>query len=329
MKRFQELDSLRGIACLLVLLFHYTNRYSEIFNTNITSSLINFKYGGLGVDLFFIISGFVIFLTIKNTTKPLDFVFKRFSRLYPTFWVCMFITFFIVKSSDLIDYHRSFSDLLINLTMIPDIFGVKRIDGVYWSLLPELAFYLLMLIMILTKKLKNINIICYIWLIVIILNSFQDVMPIRVLLNLRFGHLFIIGISFYKIKSGDSNWQNHLLILFSYLTSFTITDSIEKQIILLGFIVVFYLFVYNKLKWIKIKPLILVGKVSYALYLIHQFIGYIIISELIKIGIENNILLILVPTTIVLVMSYIITFYIEKPIQLFLRKTWSNLYTKI
>ena len=329
MQRLKELDSLRGIACLFVLLFHYTTRYSEIFNISITSSLINFKYGGLGVDLFFIISGFVILLTIKKTTSPVEFAFKRFSRLYPTFWVCMFITFFIVKSSDLIDYHRSFSDLLINLTMIPDIFGVKRIDGVYWSLLPELAFYLLMLIMILTKKIKNINIICYIWLIVIILNSFQDVMPIRVLLNLRFGYLFIIGISFYKIKAEDSNWQNHLLILFSYLTSFTITDSIEKQIILLGFIVVFYLFVYNKLKWIKIKPLILVGKVSYALYLIHQFIGYIIISELLKNGIENRILLILVPTTIVLVMSYIITFYIEKPIQLFLRKTWSNLYTKI
>ena len=178
--------------------------------------------------------------------------------------------------------------------------------------------------LVLIKKLERIDVICFIWLVIIYLNSFQDIMPIRILFNLRFGHLFIIGISFYKIKSGESNWWNHLLILLSYLVSFAITDSIPKHIILLGFIAVFYLFVNDKLKWIKLKPLIILGEISYALYLIHQFIGYFIIYELIKLGIKNNILLILIPTTVTLILSYIITYYIEKPIQLFLRNTWNK-----
>lgn len=328
MGRLKELDSLRGIACLMVLLFHYTTKYSEIFSTDITTKLVDFKYGGLGVDLFFIISGFVIFLTIKKNTKPFEFAFKRFSRLYPTFWICVFITFFIIKSSSLVNYHRTFGELLVNLTMVPDLFGVKRVDGVYWSLLPELAFYFLMYVTLTFKKIKNIDVICYVWLIIIFFNSLHDVMPIRVLLNLRFGHLFIMGICFYKIKCGEAKWYNHLLVLLCYLVSFMLTDSIEKHIILLVFILIFYMFVYGKLTWLKIKPLIVVGEISYALYLIHQFIGYYIISELVNLGVYNNLLLVLIPTTITLLMSYVITYYLEKPIQTFLRSTWKRYYVK-
>jgi len=328
MGRLRELDSLRGIACLSVLLFHYTTKFSEIFNTSVTTQLFDFKYGGLGVDLFFIISGFVIFLTIKKNTKPLEFVYKRFTRLYPTFWVCVFITFFLIKFSDLVMYQRSYYELMINLTMIPDIFGVKRVDGVYWSLLPELMFYFLMFCLLLFRKIRHIDLLCFIWLLAILLNSFRDVMPLRVLLNLNFGHLFIIGISFYKIKNKEAKWWTHLFILASFIVSFIISESLYKHVFLLLFIVVFYMFVYGKLKWIKLKPLIILGEISYALYLIHQFVGYIIINKLIDYGVENNIILILIPSVITMALSYGITFYIEKPAQLFLRNTWSK-YHKV
>lgn len=326
MHRLRELDSLRGIACLSVLLFHYTTKYSEIFSTSLTTQLFSFKYGGLGVDLFFIISGFVIFLTIKKNTKPLEFAYKRFTRLYPTYWVCVLVTFFLIRFSDLLSYHRNFSALIINLTMIPDIFGVKRVDGVYWSLLPELMFYLLMFCMLLFKKIRHINLLCFIWLLFILLNSFRDVMPLRVLFNLNFGNLFIIGICFYKIKNKEANWSSHLLIIGSFLVSFVISDVMYKHMFLLLFIAIFYLFVYDKLKWIKLKPLIVLGEVSYALYLLHQFIGYFIINELIDSGIKNGFLLILIPSVITIAMSYGITFYIEKPIQLFLRNIWNKHY---
>jgi len=324
MGRLKELDSLRGIACISVLLFHYTTKYSEIFNTSLTTRLFNFKYGGLGVDLFFIISGFVIFLTVKKNTKPVEFVYKRFSRLYPTFWVCVLLTFFLVRNSELIMYHRSFSELIVNLTMIPDVFGVKRVDGVYWSLLPELMFYFLMFCLLLFKRIKYIDLVCFIWLLAISFNSYWDIMPLRVLLNLTFGHLFIIGICFYKIKNKEARWWNHLLIFGSFITSMIISELSYKHVFLLLFIVVFYMFVYDKLKWIKLKPLIVLGEISYALYLIHQFVGYIIINELISNGVHNNIMLLLIPSIITVALSYGVTFYIEKPMQVFLRNTWSK-----
>ncbi|WP_299111120.1 acyltransferase [uncultured Winogradskyella sp.] len=319
MGRLKELDCLRGIACISVLLFHYTTKYSEIFETNLTTGLLNFKFGGIGVDLFFIISGFVIFLTVKNNTNPLEFVFKRFSRLYPIFWICVIITFFTIRHSDLVNYHRSFGELLVNLTMVPDIFGVKRVDGVYWSLLPELAFYFLMFLLLVMRKIKHIDLICFVWLVAIALNSFHDIMPIRVLFNLKFGYFFVIGINFYKLKYRKSRWWNHALIAMSYLVSFFVIDSIQKHIILLTFIFIFYLFAYDRLKWINHKFLVTVGEISYVLYLLHQFIGYFIIYELIELGVNNSIILLLVPTTLMLVLSYFITFYVEKPIVNFLR----------
>ena len=320
MGRLKELDSLRGIACIFVLLFHYTTRYSKLFNTELTINLVDVRFGGMGVDLFFIISGFVIFLTIKKTTTPSEFLFKRFSRLYPTFWICVFLTFFVVRSSDLIIYHRSFSELFLNLSMVPGIFGVDRVDGVYWSLLPELAFYFLMFGLLLTKRTRSIDAISFVWLLATLLNSYRDIMPLRVLFNLDFGYLFIIGISFYKIKSGEAKWWNHLFIALSFLVSFlTREQAIERHFMTLVFIAVFYLFAYGKLKWIKLKPLIILGEISYALYLIHQFIGYVIINKLIKNGVENSIFLILIPSIITIIVAYAITFYIEKPIQLIMR----------
>ena len=181
--RLYQLDIFRGIACLMVLLFHYTSRYATVFNNEITTQLFDFKYGGLGVDLFFIISGFVIFMSINKNKSPIQFITKRFTRLYPTFWICVIITFCIVSISDLDQYKRTLTDFMFNLTMVPDVFGAPRVDGVYWSLLPELVFYFMCFLLLSFNKLKEINIICSIWLLLIVVNHFFDFMTIRVLLN--------------------------------------------------------------------------------------------------------------------------------------------------
>lgn len=326
--RFVQLDIFRGFACLMVLLFHYTTKYAEIFSTGMTTKFLDFKYGGLGVDLFFIISGFVIFLTLKKNTIPIEFVYKRFTRLFPTFWICVFTTFFIVRSSELVNYHRSFNELVINLTMVPDLFGVRRVDGVYWSLLPELFFYFLMYLILVLKKVDKIDLICCVWLLLVFFNTFSDVMPIRVLLNLKFGHLFIIGICFYKINFGESKWFHHLLIISCYIVSLKLNNTTEKHLISLIFILIFYLFVYGKLSWLKSRPLVVLGEISYALYLVHQFIGYTIIKELSNFGINNSILLLLTPTFLTILIAYIITYYFERPIQLYLRKIFTMINIK-
>ena len=88
-KRFHELDALRGIAALMVVFFHFTIGRAE--------AKLGFKLGTTGVDLFFIISGFVIFMSLSKVKSSLDFVINRVSRLYPTYWVSVTFTFILIK----------------------------------------------------------------------------------------------------------------------------------------------------------------------------------------------------------------------------------------
>jgi peptidoglycan/LPS O-acetylase OafA/YrhL len=71
--RFAELDALRGIAALMVVLYHYTTKYQELYG-HTGATLIDLRAGRNGVQLFFAISGFVIFMTLERTKKPLDFI---------------------------------------------------------------------------------------------------------------------------------------------------------------------------------------------------------------------------------------------------------------
>src|SRR3954471_184909 len=79
--RIAELDALRGLAALGVALFH--------FSLLDPAAGPGFAIGASGVDLFFIISGFVILMTLERTRDWKDFLVGRFSRLYPAYWACV------------------------------------------------------------------------------------------------------------------------------------------------------------------------------------------------------------------------------------------------
>ena len=66
MERIKLLDSFRFIAILMVLLFHYYSRWNGI-HYQIEGDLLGFKYGYLGVEFFFMISGYVIYFTLTKT----------------------------------------------------------------------------------------------------------------------------------------------------------------------------------------------------------------------------------------------------------------------
>jgi peptidoglycan/LPS O-acetylase OafA/YrhL len=148
--RFVILDSLRGLAAILVFLFHCA------LGTPLQNSIL--RLGATGVDLFFIISGFVILLTLQHTTRGLAFVANRFFKLYPVYWVIVSFTalLILVKDQHGIDT-RLFPEYLGNLTMLQRYFGIRNLDEQYWTLEVELIFYALMLIIFLTGRLKSIE----------------------------------------------------------------------------------------------------------------------------------------------------------------------------
>jgi peptidoglycan/LPS O-acetylase OafA/YrhL len=90
------------------------------------------KYGYLGVDLFFMISGFVIFMTVSDGTLR-HYVVSRVTKLYPAFWICCTITFVVSLGIGGERFPVSVMQYLVNMLCLGGVFGVAAIDGAYWS----------------------------------------------------------------------------------------------------------------------------------------------------------------------------------------------------
>ena len=117
--RFAELDMLRGFAAIWVLLFHYLTQYPRLYAPTDAPFLgIEFPDGIYGVYLFFMISGNVIFMTLRNSAHPLDFVVARFSRLYPAYWISLAATATIAVLAPLPGQSVSAATIAVDATML-------------------------------------------------------------------------------------------------------------------------------------------------------------------------------------------------------------------
>ncbi|MBN2350337.1 MAG: acyltransferase [Bacteroidales bacterium] len=323
--RFKELDCFRGIAALFVMLFHYSRDFELFFG------FIPLQYGYLGVQLFFMISGFVIFMTLEKTTHYKDFIVSRFSRLYPTYWANVILTFLFINYFNIIPVKFTATQLLGNLTMFQHWMLIKNIDSVYWTLSVELNFYILIFITFLINRIKNIEKIGVGFLLIMLavhyIKKFIDLPFYYVMPLLHWGHLFFAGIIFFKLKSMKANNYYHILILFSMLVQVLLnSNKLAENIIILAFYGLFYLFIYNKMNFINNRILIFLGSISYSLYLFHQINGFIfykmidfIHSEYIK-----YILVCIFSVT----MASLISYFIERPMLRYIR-SFNNKRNKI
>jgi len=327
--RLGELDALRGIAALSVVLFHYA--------TMAEANLLLLKLGITGVDLFFIISGYVILMTLERTTKEKDFIISRLSRLYPSYILMMLFTtwvIFLFNKAAL----PSINEVLANLTMMQPLFRVEYIDESYWTLTVEMQFYVLMLVIFMMKKLPRIEIlgvclmICF--LIFYVIGSLLfPTSKIYIVLRYLFPlishfQMFFAGIVFYKIQKEGGTFFRHFLIAVSCCISIFLFDKsgrshfaieiIPYVTMISLYILIFYLFVNNKLKFLNVSFLTFLGSISYCLYLVHQQAGEELYAVLIRAGLHP---FATIPVLIVfmIVISALVTYYIEKPAIRFFR----------
>ena len=142
--RLPELDALRGIAALIVVLFHYTWRAHNKLS-DLQTIPYGLAWGHYGVELFFAISGFVIFMTLERTRQTADFIVSRFSRLFPAFWAGILVTTSAVTLLGAGSLAQPANVILANFTMLQGFLYLPSVDGVYCSLTVELGFYACML----------------------------------------------------------------------------------------------------------------------------------------------------------------------------------------
>ncbi|TXL11196.1 hypothetical protein BMR04_16105 [Methylococcaceae bacterium HT3] len=165
--RLEYIDALRGVAIIGVMVYHYLPRFELTYQLDFAMITQYTEYGKYGVHLFFIISGYVIYMTVARTSSPMQFIFARFSRLYPAFWVSVTLSYsLIVLYGDPVV--RVLPDMYVyqaNLTMLQRFILYPSIDGVYWTLTFELVFYFYMGVFMLFGLQRNSFRYSFVWLV--------------------------------------------------------------------------------------------------------------------------------------------------------------------
>lgn len=311
--RIKELDGLRGVAAAVVVVYHYFYRYDKLYqHQEIHTEL--FYYGKLGVELFFMISGYVIFWSLMKIQRPRDFLVFRFARLYPVYWASVLLTFLIVSIFGLPGREASFSTFIANLLMFHEYFGFNDVDGVYWTLKVELTFYLWIFILFSLRLLKRIDLFISLQLILsLLVHTHLVTLPELVydLLFLRWIPFFAMGISLFKLQNDLSN-KHTIINLVGALLITIVAFSLKSFLVFSGFLFVFVLAVRGRFKLLGSRYLVFLGTLSYALYLIHQNIGYVIIRKGYAIGL-HPMLSIGIAMLIVLFLSWTLHRFVELP----------------
>lgn len=318
--RFQELDALRGLCALAVLSSHYTTVYAML-NPASAPPLFYFPWVAYRVQIFCMISGFVMTMILEKTKRPRDFIVARFTRLYPLYLVAVGLSTGMLLLFPLHGKSISLSQVLINATMLQTWFGVENLEGSYWYLAPELAFYAILLGLLVFKKGEYIEEIGLIGLMGVIF-SYGHVPAVLVNTQLFFlWHLFYAGILFYRLKAKGDSWHRHAGLALCFIAQNLISDDFTSICCLAGCFIIFYLFIYGKLGWIINKPLVFLGGISYSLFLTHENMGWIIIAHLDAAN-ANPWLRFFIPVAAAILLATMMTYCIERPAMSYLR----NLY---
>jgi peptidoglycan/LPS O-acetylase OafA/YrhL len=152
-RRLVFIDSLRGIAAVLVLLLHAgMSPLSHALLRALPHWYIQAtSYGYVGVEIFFVISGFVIAYALRNTTlTPRSigrFIVRRQVRLDPPYWVVAFLSLAVASCEQHLIHEPNFriagaGAMLLNLLYLHRIARVTEVVAVSWTLCIEIQFYL-------------------------------------------------------------------------------------------------------------------------------------------------------------------------------------------
>src|SRR5215469_1889704 len=157
-RRIASLDGLRTVAILAVIAFHYCYRWAPPLSAvslypygSALTGLPGVRFGGFGVQLFFVISGFVIAMTLERCRTPREFAVRRYARLGPAMLLFSIVTFtamHLIPGAPFPEHAAWFASSITFidpalLNRIAPGMDLHSIDGAYWSLYVEVQFYVL------------------------------------------------------------------------------------------------------------------------------------------------------------------------------------------
>lgn len=315
MKHLPILDGLRGWAILGVMVYHFSIPFQQLAAPNILDSVFGklFQAGWIGVDLFFVMSGFLI-TSILQTNLSSDgyyknFYMRRFLRIFPLYYAVLLMLLLILPTiSDSFSEQTKnmqenafwFWSYLVNWKIAMEgTFGTIQ-GGYMWSLAVEEQFYIVWPFFIkkLRQHLESAIILMFLSSLLLKVALFLNDYSGTTIYTLTFTHIdgLLLGsfLAILRIKGKLSNPHSKALkslLVFSLLCTIGIScyagglifynslvATFGVSLVSIAFCILLYYLLEDKTplnfrKLFELQPILYCGKLCYGLYLLHQPIG--------------------------------------------------------
>ena len=300
--RLRALDGLRLVAALMVAGYHYGGRDGEVVQAwggspkhQFPTLHHLFAYGCLGVQVFFVISGFVI--CMSGWGRPLrSFFASRASRLLPAYWAAIIIVTAVFALPFVAYRTVSPSDTLVNLTMLQQPLGVDRVLGVCWTLWAEVRFYALFALCIVLPGANRQRVImfCAGWTLAAAIAQGVNEPLLGMVLMPEYAPYFIGGVGLYLVHRDRRDAYAWGIVGVSWLIGqhyavqrlwhapnpqfFSNRSSLAIVLVVTFGYVAVAAIALGWLHWANWRWLTVAGALTYPFYLVHEHLGWVVIK---------------------------------------------------
>lgn len=307
---------MRGIAAFMVAYFHIARGNGSFLDHDSFFFKLG-AYGWAGVQIFFVISGFIVtyamFYGGYKLSRVHRFVAKRLIRLEPPYIISIILVLLLMYVSTLSPYYRGqpfnpdWGNVLGHLGYMNAFTGDTWLQDVYWSLAIEFEFYLGLALLFPILMSKN-PVVRYLTMAALLAMAYIPTGHAHVFQYLPF---FCMGIfySMYLVKQLDK------VPFFLFMIAATVICYLQFDKILTG-LGISTILVIAFLKHVP-KPLAFLGHISYSLYLLHIPLGgrIINISQVLVKNQDLRVVIVWVALVVCIIASYFFYRWVEKPFQ--------------
>ncbi|MEU5314842.1 acyltransferase [Streptomyces sp. NPDC021562] len=297
--RLLALDGLRLLAALMVCLYHYTGRGgvvsaswhqnpAHIFPTLSRAAV----YGNLGVEFFFVISGFVICMSSWGRSLG-DFFRSRVARLYPAYWVALLLVTGASLVLPAVVHAVRFDEFLVNLTMLQQPMGVPRVLGVCWTLWVEVRFYALFALTVVLPGVtyRRVVLFCSVWTLATVLSTAAGGPWTELVVMPQYAPYFIGGLALYLVHRFGNQALPWGIVALSWILGLRMASegawhhgSPRDPYVVMLVVTLAYAAVAavaaGWTRWAAWPWLTTAGALTYPFYLIHEHLGWFAIRVL-------------------------------------------------
>lgn len=320
MQQINTIQYLRGLAALSVVVFHVSERYQ-----------LGFGVGAAGVDLFFVISGVIMWVTTdRSLVSPALFMSRRIRRVVPLYWLVTCVTFvaLALKPDFFFGHDGSWHNLFYSLTFLPSqATGLHPVVVQGWTLTYEMIFYVVFAVALLLTGTARL-LTALVALAAICLASYA--IPSSYLaiagnpVMLEFGAGLTIGWTWCRghLLPAGIAWTVAVVAIMMVAFSPEIASEAHRAIkwgIPSAGLVLAIISLERTFSQRPSRFLLLLGNASYSLYLWHVLFDIVILACLLRSGLPN---VLFAPIEITGVLGFSLLAYkvIEKPMQAFFNK---------